>query len=461
MEVVMVGPFGLRPRGTMGVRALPMAQALASRGHGVTILLPPWQNPEDAGEQWEAGGVRVENVPLPPRIPLLFHALIAVRLARRALALHPDVVHLFKPKAYSGLAHWLVSRLPRARRPRLVVDADDWEGPGGWNEIGGYTPAQRRFFAWQERWGLTHADAVTVASRTLESLVWALGVPPARVFYVPNGVSNEVPGSGPRPPVPGSQSPASSPPLTGSTERRFSGKDLVSGVSPAFGPPPAGSTETRFSGKDLVSGASSPHPPVILLYTRFFEFPISRVIEVLRSVREQVPQARLLVVGKGLFGEEEELLRLAAQCGLTVARHTSGTAHDTPRATHDVTYLGWVPPDRLPACFAQADVAMYPFDDTLVNRTKCAVKLLDLLAAGVPVVAEAAGQNREMIRHGETGWLVPPGDQASFVEAVLHMLREVQLREWIGRAAARDVRERFAWKHLVGTVEQAYGMAGL
>nr|HID12861.1 hypothetical protein [Anaerolineae bacterium] len=166
MRIVMVGPFGLRPRGTMVVRALPMAQALAARGHTVTLLLPPWQNLEDAGRCWEENGVTVENISLPrwgragegaslpPPIPGLFHLLTALRLARRALALRPEVVHLFKPKAYSGLTHWLLARLPRARRPRLVVDTDDWEGPGGWNEIGPYTPAQRRFFAWQERWGL-------------------------------------------------------------------------------------------------------------------------------------------------------------------------------------------------------------------------------------------------------------------------------------------------------------------
>jgi len=411
MNVVMVGPFGLRPRTTMSVRALPMAKALAARGHVVTMLLPPWQNPEDAGRCWEEDGVAVENVSLPPCIPGLFHLMIALRLVRRALALCPEVVHLFKPKAYSGLAHWLLSRLPRARRPRLAVDSDDWEGPGGWNEIGDYTPAQRRFFAWQERWGLTHADAVTVASRTLESLVWALGVAPERVFYVPNGVGNRKLDTG-------------SWMLDAGTEHQ----------------------------------ASSTEYPVILLYTRFFEFPISRVIELLRRVREQVPGARLLVVGKGLFGEEDELLRLAVQSGLTVAHPASRITHHVSCFTHDVTYLGWVPSDTLPTCFAQADLAIYPFDDTLVNRTKCAVKLRDLLAAGVPVVAEAVGQNREMIRHGETGWLVNPGDVTSFAEAVTRLLDDEQLRERLGQAAARDVRERFAWERLVETVELAYGV---
>jgi glycosyltransferase involved in cell wall biosynthesis len=387
MHVVMVGPFGLQPRTTMSVRALSMAKALVGRGHTATILLPPWQNPEDAGRCWEEDGVVIENIVLPPDIPGLFHPLTAFRLARRALALRPDVVHLFKPKSYSGLTHWLLARLPRARRPRLVVDTDDWEGPGGWNEIGDYTSAQRCFFAWQERWGLTHADAVTVASRTLESLVWAMGVPPRQVFYAPNGVA-------------GRQE-------AGSRKR--------------------GAGDGR---------------PCILLYTRFFEFPISRVVAILQRVRERAPEARLLVVGKGFFGEEEQLLRLAQEVGLSDA----------------VEYAGWVETGALPGYLEQADVAIYPFDDTLVNRTKCAVKLRDLLAAGVPVVAEAVGENRELIRHGETGWLVEPGDVASFAEAVVLLLEDAQLRARLGQAAVHDIWDRFVWDKLVDMVERAYGM---
>jgi glycosyltransferase involved in cell wall biosynthesis len=178
------------------------------------------------------------------------------------------------------------------------------------------------------------------------------------------------------------------------------------------------------------------------LYTRFFEFPVSRVVQVLRRVRERVPGVRLLVVGKGLFDEEEQLLRLVQQAGLGDA----------------VEYVGWVEPESLADYFARADLAIYPFDDTLVNRTKCAVKLMDLLAAGVPVVAEAVGQNREAIRHAETGWLVEPGDVAAFADAVVRLLEDTQLRTRLGRAAARDVWERLAWNKLVETVEWAYGM---
>jgi glycosyltransferase involved in cell wall biosynthesis len=178
----------------------------------------------------------------------------------------------------------------------------------------------------------------------------------------------------------------------------------------------------------------------LLLYTRFFEFKIERVIEVLRRVIAQVPDARLLVVGKGFFGEEERLLRQAEAIGLRGS----------------IEYAGWTQPELLPEMFARSSVALFPFDDTLINRTKCSVKLIDLLAAGVPVVADAVGQNAEYIRHNDTGVLVPTGDVDVMAQAVVDLWRDATRREQLGAAAARDVRERFNWERLAAVVERFY-----
>ena len=86
---MMIGPFGLRPKGTMSVRALPMARALAAKGHQVHIIMPPWSYPQDSGREWEEGGVGIRNITLPPRLPLISHLIITWRLVRRALALRP------------------------------------------------------------------------------------------------------------------------------------------------------------------------------------------------------------------------------------------------------------------------------------------------------------------------------------------------------------------------------------
>lgn len=391
----------------MRVRALPLAQALAAAGHDVTIIMPPWHTPEEAGRTWNEGGVRLEYVSLGPKLPLLSYLLITMRLVRRALACRPEVIHCFKPKAYAGLAAWMIWQMKRLGlvRSRLVVDEDDWEGPGGWNDLEPYSPLMKHFFAWQERWGLEHNEALTVASRALQTLAWGLGIPPERVHYVPNGVVQHSQGNGPV-----GQERAARAALGQSVRERY-------GLG---------------------------ERPVVLLYTRFFEFDPARAVDVWRHIAQEMPEARLLVVGQALYARDDERFdRLIGETGLAGS----------------VARAGWVAQGELPAHFAAADVAVYPFDDTLINRCKCAVKLIDLLAAGVPVVADAVGQNAEYIAHNETGILVESGDTEAMATATLDMLRQEEARRALGEAAAARVAEHLAWTVLVDRVVVAYGFS--
>ncbi len=386
MRVAMVGPFGLKPKGTMAVRALPLARALVRRGHRVILILPPWSYPADAGRVWTDQGVRIENVPVTPRASIPLHLLSRIR------RFQPDIVHVFKPKAYSGIVQWLLWQLRRAGlgRTRIVLDEDDWEGAGGWNDLERYPGVYKRFFDWQEKWGLAHADSVTVASRGLETLVWGLGVPPARVLYLPNGVNHL---------------------------------------------PPSAHTRAEIRAELGVGDA-----PTLLLYTRFFEFDLARLARVLTQVFEHAPSARLLVVGKGLFGEEIRFLELARAGGWG----------------ERIVSKGWAEPTELRGLLEAADVALYPFDDTLVNRTKAIVKLMDLLAAGVPVVAEAVGQIREYIQNNETGILVSPGDEAGIARNLLDLLNDPPRRAALGECAAATISREYDWTRLSERVESVY-----
>lgn len=395
-KVVFIGPFGLQPKATMSTRALPLAKALAARGFSVTVLIPPWDDPNRAGQSWVEEGVRVINVPLPPRWPLLFHLWLTWRLVTRALALRPDTIHFFKPKAYAGLAHlalWAL-RSVLGLPLRLVVDSDDWEQ--AWNERLPYSSGQKRFFTWQEKWGLGHADAVTVASRALEELV--VSQTPGRqghIFYVPNGCRPE--------------------------------------LSPAA---------ARNSANEIRSHYGLEQAPVILLYTRFVEFGPDRIVNLARQVAARLPQARWLIIGQGLQHEEDTLQAALAQAGLS----------------HVARFTGWVPAAELPAYFAAANVAVHPYDDTLLNRTKCSMKLVDLLAAAVPVVTDAVGQNTEYIEHSRSGLLLPPGDDRAFAEALVALLQEPHLQQQLGQAAAQRMQASYTWSVLSEMAERAYSV---
>ncbi|MDO8690596.1 MAG: glycosyltransferase family 4 protein, partial [Dehalococcoidia bacterium] len=367
-----------------------LASALARRGHDVRLVVPPWDNPAFSGKQSSLQGVGVHHVRLPPRFPPFWYPMITWRTLELALKHRPQVIHAFKPKAFSGLAamaSWLLKKA-HLLSARLVIDTDDWEGDGGWNQLGPYGPIQRRFFAFQEGWGLHHADAVTVASRALESLAIQAGVPEERVFYVPNGTAGD-----------------------------------------------GGRGEANY-----VDGPDQ--SPTLLLYTRFFEFQPQRLVSIFRQVLERAPQARLLIVGRGTGREEDEVVRLARMAGIL----------------DRIQMVGWARQDELPGYFRQAQVALYPLDDTLLNRAKCPLKLVELMEAGFPVVADNVGQASEYIVDEESGLLAPPGDVSAFSSRVMRLVLDAGLRRRLGEEARNRVVTEFHWDRLAERLEKAYGI---
>jgi len=404
VKVIMLGPFGLHPKGTMRSRALPAARALAARGHRVHLVMPPWHTPEvETGSRLDLGGeVRIHLVPLRGlAIPLFGHLLVAGRMVRLTMRLRPDVVHAFKPKAYSGLAagmlrvvRWL--RSPRrASMPALLVDTDDWEGPGGWNELGPYPRWLRRAFEMQERRGLRSADAVTVASRALETIVWSLGVQPSKVTYLPNAIDDS-----------------------------FGARDHLSSSARTAAPPGA-------------------RPPTILLYTRFFDFPLEYPLAVLEQVLRSGVQGRLVVAGTGLRGEEGAFGAAAKRRGL---------------ADH-VELVGWLDASSQAEVLGRADVAIFPLADNLVNRARSPMKLLDLLSAGLPVVADDVGEVSRFIDDGRTGIIVAPGHVDECAAALAGLLTDERRRESIGTSARKAMGSEDAWSRRASQLEAAYGRA--
>src|SRR5574340_1225409 len=163
----MIGPFAFTPKGTVSVRAFFAARALVKRGHRVTLLMPPYDNLADSGREWVQDGVRLINMVI-RRVTPATPITVGWGLARRAQAMQPDVIHVFNPIGYSGLAGHFLSE---SSRTPLVLDHDDWEGRGGWADVNPYPPLWRWFFIRQEADMIRRARAITVASRTLQTQV--------------------------------------------------------------------------------------------------------------------------------------------------------------------------------------------------------------------------------------------------------------------------------------------------
>jgi len=134
-------------------------------------------------------GVEVRNVLLGPAAGVLAAPFIAMRMLRAALDQQPDLVHLFKPKGYGGLAAMVLAAMPLfgLKAPPLLVDCDDREGTGGMNDLHPYSLPEKWLFSLQEKLLTRLAKGVTLASRTLESLAWGMGQSRSRPFICPTG----------------------------------------------------------------------------------------------------------------------------------------------------------------------------------------------------------------------------------------------------------------------------------
>ncbi|MHB1047638.1 MAG: glycosyltransferase [Thermoanaerobaculia bacterium] len=81
--------------------------------------------------------------------------------------------------------------------------------------------------------------------------------------------------------------------------------------------------------------------------------------------------------------------------------------------------------------------------------------ILEAMAAGLPVVATDVGGNREAVRDGVTGCLVPPADAGRLALAVAELLEDPEARRLMG-AAGREAAGRYSVERMVAAYEKIY-----
>jgi glycosyltransferase involved in cell wall biosynthesis len=114
-----------------------------------------------------------------------------------------------------------------------------------------------------------------------------------------------------------------------------------------------------------------------------------------------------------------------------------------------VRFLGWV--GDLPSLYAAFDVV------ALTSKLEgTPVALIEAAAAGKPVVATNVGGVSEVVRHGNTGLLVPPKDPVAVATNVLTLLDDPQGAARMGEEGAEWVRDRFSDQRLADDLTALY-----
>lgn len=150
-------------------------------------------------------------------------------------------------------------------------------------------------------------------------------------------------------------------------------------------------------------------------------YNVACTIRAFGRVQREFPEAELVIAGDGR--ERDALERLVAELGL---RH--------------VTFTGRVSPDAMPALYDAADLY---FNSPDIDNMPSSV--IEAYAAGVPVITTDAGGIPYIVRHEQTGMMVPVGDDVQLAEQALRLLRAPALALAIADQARAECLERYVW----------------
>lgn len=185
-------------------------------------------------------------------------------------------------------------------------------------------------------------------------------------------------------------------------------------------------------GKASISGI----PTVVYAGRLVREKGVDVLVRAFECVHQQIPHAKLIIAGTG--PDKNILEKLIQDLGLKETVRMLG--HLNRSDLEEESKNAWV--QAVPSRWAE------PFG----------LVAAEAMMQGRAVVASATGGLQEIVEHGSTGFLIPPGNPEALAEKLLVLLRDRRLAETMGEAAQRVAQIRLSLTRqvdeFVGVYEQ-------
>ena len=162
------------------------------------------------------------------------------------------------------------------------------------------------------------------------------------------------------------------------------------------------------------------------------------LLDALPRLLQRQPGARVLLVGGG--PQDAALKAQAERLGLK----------------DKVVFTGRVPHDQVQRYYDLVDVLAYPRHSMRLTELVTPLKPLEAMAQGRVLVASNVGGHRELIRHGETGWLFPAGQADALADLLADVLGRRDSWPAIRAAGRTFVEAERNWRTSVSNYQAPY-----
>ena len=165
------------------------------------------------------------------------------------------------------------------------------------------------------------------------------------------------------------------------------------------------------------------------------------LVEALARLAPARPDLRLLLVGGG---PQDQALRAQVQAAGLGDR---------------VVFTGRVPHAEVQRYYELIDLLAYPRLPIRLTELVTPLKPLEAMAQGRVFVASNVGGHRELVRHGETGYLCPAGDAGALAQAIDAALNAREAWPALRQQARRFVEQERTWANSVSRYAEVYRRA--
>ena len=191
---------------------------------------------------------------------------------------------------------------------------------------------------------------------------------------------------------------------------------------------------------EMFSPEPPPAPPApgeptrVLFYGTYI--PLQGIETILRAAARVTAEAEITIIGRGQTWEAMQAV--AGELGLL--------------GSERVAFEDPVPFETLPGRLAAAHLSLGIFGTTDKAMRVVPNKVVQAAAMGRPIITGDTPAIRRYFEHGETAWLVPPGDPAALAEAIDHLCGAPERLKALGEGAARVFEEHFSLEAISTTM---------
>ena len=152
-------------------------------------------------------------------------------------------------------------------------------------------------------------------------------------------------------------------------------------------------------------------------------------------VLKEFSNVKFAISGTGFKQKEESLRNLAKELNIE----------------NDVTFLGYVPDEKLPLLYSASDIFVLP---AIYENFPFAI--LEAQSTGLPVISTKVGGIPEFLVDNENGFVIDPGDETQLTEKLLTLLQDPKLAKKMGDHGRNLIEDKLDWRLITNQVIDLY-----